>query len=266
MHRGNRRSAVLGSFIVALLLAMGVAVGFGGSAVRAKGLSAHPAHIHTGLCPAPGDVVFPLTDVAAGAGAAIGAPSAILVETSVTTVKSALKDLTDGNHAIVVHESKENIGAYIACGDIGGEMMGSSDLAVGLGALNDSGYNGVATLHDNGDGTTAVTVLLAQSSMARGSEGATPEASPAADSASAAMTVNIKGFAYEPAAIDVAVGTTVTWTNNDSVPHTVTQDGGGFASPVINSGESFSHTFDKAGTFAYHCEYHANMLGTITVK
>jgi len=58
----------------------------------------------------------------------------------------------------------------------------------------------------------------------------------------------------------------VTWTNNDSVPHTVTQDGGGLTSKAINPGETFSFTFDTAGSFSYHCEFHANMKGTVTVK
>jgi plastocyanin len=64
------------------------------------------------------------------------------------------------------------------------------------------------------------------------------------------------------ASTEFPVGTTVTWTNNDSAPHTVSQNGGGFSSKVINPGETFSYTFDKAGAL----EYHANMKGTAVVK
>jgi len=272
MTRQTRVRAAI-SLIGALLLLAGLMAQFGDSSARAKEMAAHPAHIHTGLCPTPGDVVFPLTDVSAAMSSngtvtaessEAGAASAIPVEGSVTTVKSALKDLVDGNHAIVVHESMANIGNYIACGDIGGMMMGESDLAIGLGSLNNSGESGVAQLHDNGDGSTTVTIFLVSTGMQRGSEGATPAATAA--SSTAGTAVEIKDFAYDQASIEIPVGTTVTWTNNDSVPHTVTQNGGGFASKAMNPGDTFSFTFDKAGTYNYHCEYHANMMGTVVVK
>jgi hypothetical protein len=94
----------------------------------------------------------------------MGASDAIPVEISTTTVQAPLADLTGEAYAINVHESMANIGNYIACGNIGGMMMGS-DLAIGLGTLNDSGYSGVAWLHDNGDGTTTVTVFLTHAGM-----------------------------------------------------------------------------------------------------
>ena len=87
------------------------------------------------------------------AGMAIGPETAIPAMVSVTTVAADLNTIVSGGHAINVHESAENIGNYVACGDIGGMMMGS-DLAIGLGELNDSGVSGAAWLHDNGDGTT----------------------------------------------------------------------------------------------------------------
>lgn len=271
----------LASVAGALLLMAGLLVQFGGSAASAQAAEAHPAHIHTGLCPAPGAVVYPLTNVSSAmamngtpmaSSSAAGAQSAIPVESSVTTVKAALKDLVDGKHSIVVHESMAKMGNYLVCGDIGGTMMGTSDLAVGLGALNNSGYDGIATLHDNGDGSTAVTIYLKSTSMPA-SGGASPTAAAANTTAAASkpaaangVAVEIKDYAYNQASIDVPVGTTVTWTNDDSVPHTVTEDGGGFSSPVLNPGDTFSQTFKKAGSFTYHCEFHANMKGKITVK
>lgn len=153
----------------ALLLSLGVLLAPNGVSAQDMAMAAHPAHIHSGTCAELGDVVFPLSDVSSAMmmdgtpmamGEMMGASAAIPVEWSVTTVAAPLADIVSGGHAINIHESAENIGNYIACGDIGGTMMGTSDLAIGLGALNDSGYSGIATLHDNGDGTTTVTVYL----------------------------------------------------------------------------------------------------------
>jgi hypothetical protein len=163
-----RRSTPI-ALLIALLV---VATGF---MVRTQGVSAqeadsHPAHIHSGSCTTLGDVVYPLNNVGSSmetmgtpvASMMMGATTAIPVEMSSTTVDTTLADLTSEAYAINVHESAANIGNYIACGDIGGNMMGS-DLAIGIAALNDSGFSGVAWLHDNGDGTTTVTVFLTHS-------------------------------------------------------------------------------------------------------
>lgn len=56
----------------------------------------------------------------------------------------------------------------------------------------------------------------------------------------------------------VQAGTTITWTNSDYEEHTVTADDGSFASGPLGPGQQFSHTFDVAGGFAYHCDYHPN--------
>lgn len=77
--------------------------------------------------------------------------------------------------------------------------------------------------------------------------------------------VSIANFSFQPSAITVAVGTTVTWTNNDTAGHTVTADDGSFKSDRLGTGSTFSQTFATAGTFAYHCSIHSSMTGTITV-
>ena len=64
----------------------------------------------------------------------------------------------------------------------------------------------------------------------------------------------------------MTAGTTVTWTNSDSTQHTVTADDGSFDSGVLAQGQTFSHTFDTAGTIAYHCTIHPNMQATVTVQ
>lgn len=121
-----------------------------------------PSHIHTGVCPAPGDVVAALSDVSAIPGDAMGVGSAIPVEVGISTVELALADILAGEHAFVVHQSADDMGTYIACGDIGGQVM-ESNLAVGLGPVGESGYSGIAWLVDNGDGTTNVSLFLTHS-------------------------------------------------------------------------------------------------------
>ena len=64
----------------------------------------------------------------------------------------------------------------------------------------------------------------------------------------------------------VAVGTKVTWKFEDSAAHTVKANDGSFSSPPMKSGQTFSYTFTKAGTFPYICSIHQYMTGTITVK
>lgn len=77
-----------------------------------------------------------------------------------------------------------------------------------------------------------------------------------------ALTTN--AFGQNP--LNISVGTTVTWVNNDNVGHTVTSDTNEFSSSILQPGESFEHTFGEAGTFPYHCEIHPNMVGTIVVN
>lgn len=80
------------------------------------------------------------------------------------------------------------------------------------------------------------------------------------------LSVDIVNFAFTPDTLQVAVGAKVTWTNNDTTAHTVTANDGSFDSGNLNPGESFSFTFTQAGTFAYACNYHPNMIATIVVK
>jgi plastocyanin len=77
--------------------------------------------------------------------------------------------------------------------------------------------------------------------------------------------VSISVSAYKPATITVAPGMTVTWTNNDPVVHTVTADDSSWDSGDLSQGQTFSRTFDTAGTYAYHCTVHPWMVGTVIV-
>src|SRR6476469_8935583 len=71
----------------------------------------------------------------------------------------------------------------------------------------------------------------------------------AAPRAAETKNVSIKDFAFDPKSISVNVGDTITWTNDGPSPHTVTADDGSFDAGNIDKGGTFSHTFDKAGTF-----------------
>jgi plastocyanin len=79
--------------------------------------------------------------------------------------------------------------------------------------------------------------------------------------------VTMKDIKFQPSNVDVKVGDTVTWTNDDSAGHDVTGDDFKSGSPGgMASGDTFEHTFDTAGTFDYVCTVHPGMEGTVTVK
>lgn len=71
---------------------------------------------------------------------------------------------------------------------------------------------------------------------------------------------------FSPNPIDIRVGDTVTWTNDHREGHTVTSKASEFDSGDIRPGQSFSHTFDKAGSFEYFCEIHPSMVGKVNVS
>jgi len=82
-------------------------------------------------------------------------------------------------------------------------------------------------------------------------------------------TVHVKEsnekYSFNPGSVTVAIGDTVTWANDSDTSHTATADDGSFDTGTFKEKASVSHTFDTAGTFAYHCNFHGYMHGTITV-
>jgi plastocyanin len=78
--------------------------------------------------------------------------------------------------------------------------------------------------------------------------------------------VKIDNFSFGPETLTVAVGTTVTWTNRDDIPHTVVSTDGVFKSKVRDTDEQFAYTFAKAGTYPYYCSVHPKMTGKIVVQ
>lgn len=78
--------------------------------------------------------------------------------------------------------------------------------------------------------------------------------------------VKIDNFAFGPDTLTVSVGTTVTWTNRDDIPHTVVSTDGVFKSKVRDTDETFSYKFEKAGTYTYFCSIHPKMTGKVVVQ
>jgi plastocyanin len=78
--------------------------------------------------------------------------------------------------------------------------------------------------------------------------------------------VVVDNFSFAPATAAVPVGTTVTWTNHDDIPHNVVSPERKFKSPVLDTDEAFTHTFDVAGTYQYYCSIHPRMTGQVVVR
>ena len=110
----------------------------------------------------------------------------------------------------------------------------------------------------------ALAIAIVCSARTRPTSG-TSSAAPVANA-----TVKISNFQFTPKVLTVAPGTTVEWVN-EAGRHTVEADDGSFKSDVLKQGDKFAHKFDKAGTYAYHCEFHGekggkDMAGKIVVR
>jgi amicyanin len=77
--------------------------------------------------------------------------------------------------------------------------------------------------------------------------------------------LTMQNFAFQPTNIQVKVGTTVTWTNQDNAPHSVTFKNGMKDSGLLSQGQSFSYTFNTPGTYQYYCTVHPYMVATVTI-
>ena len=107
-----------------------------------------------------------------------------------------------------------------------------------------------------------VPVMIAMLLLLAGSPSVT-----ASDHSSAAnATVKIDNFVFGPQTLTVPVGTTVTWTNSDDIPHTSVSAEGVFKSKVLDTDEKFTYTFTKAGTYPYYCTIHPKMTGKVVVQ
>ena len=84
-------------------------------------------------------------------------------------------------------------------------------------------------------------------------------------SAAAEHEVVVDNFSFAPGTASISVGSTITWTNHDDVPHNIVATERQFKSPVLDTGEQFSHRFDAPGSYMYFCALHPKMTGRIMV-
>jgi uncharacterized cupredoxin-like copper-binding protein len=244
---------------------------------------AHPAHIHNGTCDTLGDVVAPLNDVApptpfdetaatpVGGMAMVMAGNPIETDFSITVVKMSFADLMSGKYSINVHRSADDSSNYIACGEIGGTMMGNADFAVALRERGNSRESGVALLHDNGDGATTVTLMLVQNPTT-----AAAPAAPAPDGAVNVTATDMK-IAADATTFKVGVPYTFVTTNLGAAIHElVIEHSGDVDVPLAEAGDiipgstaTLPFTFTAPGKYQLACHepghYEAGMVLQIEV-
>jgi plastocyanin len=112
----------------------------------------------------------------------------------------------------------------------------------------------------------ATSVPPAGGSTSSGGSGSSGASSSSGGTSSSGSAVSIANFAFSPPSLTIKAGQTVTWTNNDSVAHTITADDNSFDSGQVAPGATYQHTFAKAGTVSYHCSIHPSMTANITVQ
>jgi plastocyanin len=131
-------------------------------------------------------------------------------------------------------------------------LLAAVAIATGCGGGSDS------------DTTTAAPPAATQAAEGPAAENQLPT-DDTENAAEAATEVKMAGSAFAPGEIELTVGETVTFVNDDEIAHTATADDGTFDSGTLEPGASFDFTAEKAGTFSYLCEFHPGMTGTITV-
>src|SRR6266545_1454293 len=100
----------------------------------------------------------------------------------------------------------------------------------------------------------------------RGKAAATAAAAGGGEGAANATHAEMRTMTFAPKRLEIAAGTTVTWTNNDQLVHTLTADGGSWDSGPIEPGKSWSHTFTQPGEYAFHCTPHPFMKAVVVVR
>jgi plastocyanin len=188
----------------------------------------------------------------------VGDATALPVAVGGATIDAALPDLA-ARRLVVSVERSETDPTVIACAAIAGAAA-DGDLVLGLDGGNDSNVAGVAVLRPAGEQTTATLYLLTLNRQ---------PVAPAAVATAARVEIVAAGddWMFQPASLTVAPGTTVTWTNDTEMSHTITGDDLVFDdSGPIASGQTFSQTFAQPGTYRYHCGPHPWMVGTIIVQ
>ena len=168
-----------GTAMITLALLLGLAAG--ASTVAAQDaatpddelIASHPAHIFSGTCEDLGEIAYPLDNATTepieieatptGTGTPepveLGLPGDVVARGVTAEVEVTLEELVDGEYAVVVHESADNMDNHIVCGTIDGEIEDDS-LSILLEEVDESGYTGQATMTSHGDGTIGLTINL----------------------------------------------------------------------------------------------------------
>lgn len=225
----------------------------------------HHVDLVEGTCAEPGAVVASLLEVVPDAEMSAAPPEMEAVAATLagpvkrghSTVPLSLPDIAASGHAVRVMERYRPPGRLVACGEFLGIDRAVADIQVGLIDSDDSGMHGVAWLRDNGDGTTSASIVVA------------PEVAPPPRIAGAdGVEIAISRSLYLPSPLEVAVGTTVTWINEDELPHTATATTPDvpFDSAYMALGDRFSYTFDEPGEFPYFCVFHPRMRAVVVVR
>jgi plastocyanin len=125
---------------------------------------------------------------------------------------------------------------------------------------------------DTGGNATGTTTGATGGGGGNGGDGGDDDATATINVSIVPGSSSLTDTAYQPNPIQASVGDTVTWTNDDTTPHTVTSsengdtDGDEFDSSIMNAGATFEHTFTEAGEYPYFCVLHPNMVGTVSVS
>ena len=146
--------------------------------------------------------------------------------------------------------------------------MKKSTMTIIILAILVLGAGGVFALTRQPNDDDKTTTSQSTSETQQSTESDNNQSSENATDAVATDEVEIEDFAFKSANITIKKGTKVTWTNKDSVSHTVTPDEESSAfqgSGSLSKDATYSFTFNTVGTYSYHCQPHPNMTGTVTV-
>lgn len=236
------RAFQAGALVGALLLTF-----LGGVSGLAQDASPpRPSHIHEGDCDEPGAVIQPLTSLTVPGGEVLGNSDAVVAEAAFTSIPQTLAELLAEDHSLKVHLSQEQIEIYLACGDIGGALDANGALIVGMKEQDGSGYAGIAYLEEQGNGTTSVSVMIAQVIPGAGGADAaaaqpaeTPAADAEVDDAAAAeptiVEVTLSEFTIEMPAEVPSGAVRFAISNAGSAPHNFVIEGEGVNKRVANT-------------------------------
>jgi len=178
----TRRGLIMGTLLLLGMLMLSSGAGH----TIAHAADGHPAKIHEGTCEALGRVAYPLTGIGASLDldqkpiatpTAVNPQSSYQIMTSETTIPAPMATLLSGVHAVMVYDSDEDLQA-VACGNIGGAMMGDT-LVVGLAEMGVPGHTGMVLFRPDGD-RTSVTILLGHGLSPVSAAGGTADPAPGA--------------------------------------------------------------------------------------